>query len=137
MSGEYTTKIGKDFVDKVCFFLEGNFGFHVYQNCYEGKNAASILVDGERIRFDLIVFQTRRELSPGQNMRTYRVNFFCECKCHKNPKNLKLEFKKFLEKALKSFSEIQGQYSDNFGFMFICNRPFGFSNKKTFKMLKN
>jgi len=50
MPGEYPGKVAKDYVEDVCLFLEGNFGFHVFQTAYEGKDAAGVLVDGEKIR---------------------------------------------------------------------------------------
>jgi hypothetical protein len=124
MPGEYPAKVAKDFVEKTCFFLDGNFGFQVYQNCYEGKNAATVLVDGERIRFDIVAYQRRRAHSIGIGSAINRTYFFCECKWRKNPKYLKSELKKFLKKGIKTTPEIKEQYSDNFGFIFICNQPF-------------
>jgi len=129
MPGEYPAKVAKDFVEKTCSFLHGKFGFYVYQNCYEGKNAATVLVDGERVRFDIILFQTRRDGSSSSGILQNKINYFCECKWRKNPKNLKYELKKFLKKALKTVPEIQGQCSDNFGFIFICNTPFEVSQE--------
>jgi hypothetical protein len=124
MPGEYPAKVAKDFVEKVCSFLDGKFGFHIYQNCYEGKNAATVLVDGERVRFDIILFQTRRDTSSSTGILQQKINYFCECKWRKNSNYLKSELKKFLKKALRTTPEIQEQCSDNFGFIFICNTPF-------------
>ena len=124
--GEYPAKKAKDFVEKACSFLDGNFGCDVIQNCYEGKHAATVLLGGQRIRFDVIALKRRRESSShGNNVR--KIFFFCECKWRETPRNLKYELRKFLEKAMKTMPEIRGQYSENFRFMFICNAPFGVS----------
>ncbi len=122
--GEHPAKIAKDFVEKACFFLDGKFGFHVFQNCYEGKNAATVLVDGERVRFDIIADQTRGAAFHRSSILPQKVNYFCECKWRKRSKDLKPELKKFLKKALRTMPEIQELMEDNFGFIFICNTSF-------------
>jgi hypothetical protein len=128
MSGEYPAKIAKDFVDKVCLFLDNKFGFTVIGNCYEGRNAASVAVDGRRVRFDLLVLQKQRETSPTHGTTIHKLYLFCECKWRTNPKYLKSELKKFLDKALATSQEIQNTYANN-GFVFICNHPFAVSQK--------
>lgn len=125
MTAEFAGELGRNFVNKVSLFLDGKFGFSVYLTAYEGPDAASIVVDGERIRFDLIMKQTRRETLQNQQTNEYRTHFFCECKWRGNPVDLKTKLKDFLKKALKTAPELQSRYSDNFCFMFICNKTFG------------
>lgn len=125
MPGEYSARIGRDFVNSVSSFFQDNFGFSVDRTAYEGPAGASIVVDGERIRFDMINSQTRTRTSPNQSTTPFKVRFFCECKYRSNPSGLKRELKKFLEKAMKASPELQIQFSDSYGFMFICNQRFG------------
>jgi len=122
--GEFSGEVGRDFVNKVSLFFDDNFGFSVVETAYEGSDAASISVGDETVKFDLIMKQKRRFLQ-GQETSEYRVHFFCECKSRTNPRDLKGQLKVFIEKALKVTPVLQNRFSDNFRFVFICNKPFG------------
>lgn len=125
MPGEFSAQIGKDFVNRVSYFFQDNFGFSVAYTAYEGPAGASIVVNGDRIRFDLIMNQKRAD--PQNRNSAYKVHFFCECKFRSDPKGLKTELKKFLKKALNVSPELRTQCSDNFRFLFICNQHFNVS----------
>lgn len=129
MSSEFSAELGRNFVNKVSYFFQDNFGFHVASNAYEGRGGASIVVNGERVRFDLIMNQIRTR-AHNQERREYNLHFFCECKFRSKPKGLKTELKKFLKKALKASPECRIQCSDNFRFMFVCNHHFAVNQSK-------
>ena len=123
LPGEHSGEVAREYVNKVCSLLEGNFGFHVYQTCYEAPDAASVVVGGERIRFDIIVDQAR--MNSSGDTETSKLHFLCECKWRTNTDDLKTQLKDFMKKALKTTPELQRQFSDRFGFLFFCNKPFG------------
>jgi len=118
MSGEYPGEIGRDYVEAVCSFFEGNFGFSVNETPYEGIDAASVLVSEEMIRFDIIMKQERGEAVFN------RVHFFYECKSRNSPEDLRSRLKDFLKKALKVMPALTRRFADNFSFLFISNIPF-------------
>src|SRR5208337_1082718 len=102
---------------------QDHFGCNVDRNAYEGMGGASIVVNSERIHFDLIVSQNRTSLLAG-NSDGGKVHFFCECKYRTNQNDLTEELKNFLKKALKVFPELQIEFTDNFRFLFITNCSF-------------
>jgi hypothetical protein len=119
---EYSSEVGRNFVEKVCSLLDGKYGFHVFQTSYQAADAVSVPVGEEIIRFDILLYQKRIEST--QNPREKKVYFYCECKWRANPNDLKGELKDFLIKALKASPALQRTYADNFAFMFVCNKPF-------------
>lgn len=129
MPSEFSAELGRNFVNKVSYFFQDNFGFNVGFNAYEGRGGASIVANGERVRFDLIMNQIRTRVH-NQERREYNMHFFCECKFRSKPRGLKTELKKFLKKALKASPECQTLCSDNFRFMFVCNHHFGVNQSK-------
>jgi hypothetical protein len=120
MPGEFPAERGRDFVNRVGLFFDDNFGFSIYETAYEGEDAASVFVAGEKIRFDFLMYQKKMG-----STSTPKIHFYCECKWRTNPRDLKTEFGDFLKKALKATPEIQRRHPDSFHFMFVCNKPFG------------
>jgi len=129
MPGEFPAESGREFVNRACLLLHGNFGFSVYQTCYEGEDAATVNTGAEVIRFDFIMTQLRRRTLGNQTMEKYRIHFFCECKRRSNPRDLKRKLKDYLLKVLKTMPVLQRRFSGNFYFLFICNKPFGISQE--------
>ena len=124
MPGEFPAEVGRDFVNRMSLFFQDNFGFSVAHTTYEGRGGASVIVDGERVRFDLIMNQKRKRFLQNQETE-YKIHFFCECKWRSNPRDLKTQLKDFLKKAIKVLPELHTQCSDNFRFVFVCNKHFG------------
>jgi hypothetical protein len=120
---ERVQEIGREYVDKVCKLLKGTFGFHIFQVSYQAPDAVSVPVGTERIRFDILLFQERTDLT--RNPNEMKVYFYCECKKRTNPTDLETQLKEFLVKALKAAPQIQRDFSEDFGFIFITNKPFG------------
>ena len=129
MPGEFPGELGRDFLHKVCFFLDGKFGFDVYRTCYEGKGSTTVVANNEVIRFDFLMYQLRKRTLGDQQTERYRVHFFCECKWRNDPRDLRGKLKEFLLNALKTTPVLQRQFSENFHFLFICNKPFGISQE--------
>jgi len=123
MVAERSQEIGREFVDKVCKLLRGTFGFQIFQISYQAPDAVSIPVGEERIRFDILLYQERIDLT--RNPNEIKFYFYCECKKRTDSSDLDNEFKEFLIKALKASPQIQRDFSDDFGFIFITNKPFG------------
>lgn len=76
MPSEFPAEVGRNFVNKASYFFQDNFGFSVAHTAYEGRGGASIVVDGERVKFDLILNQKRTEILPNQERRRYKMHFF-------------------------------------------------------------
>ena len=57
--GEHVQEIGREFVERVCAFIGGTFGFNVFQVSYQALDAVSVPLRNERIRFDVLLYQTR------------------------------------------------------------------------------
>ena len=123
MPRERSQEIGREFVSKVCSLLDRRFGIRVFQVSYQADDAVSIPVRNERIAFDILLFQTR--VDPTSDSQEKRVYFYCECKKREHARALKRLLKEFLHKSLRATTELKKQYSDDFGFIFICNKPFG------------
>lgn len=121
--GEYAGAIGENFVYNVCCYFDRKFGFDLIYNCYEARNSTSVLVDGERIRFDVVAVQQRKNTA--RHMASpVKFGFYCECKSRKRSGTLNSNLKTFLKKAIKATPAIRDTYADNFRFLFICNRQF-------------
>jgi len=129
MPGEHPGELGREFLNKVCFFLHGGFGFNVYQTSYEGEDAASVIAENEVVKFDIMMYQRRKRTLGNQRMEEYRVHFICECKWRSDPRDLKGKLREFLSKALKTVQSLQRRFSNNYYFMFICNKSFGVSQE--------
>ncbi|MCJ7423935.1 hypothetical protein MUP01_06660 [Candidatus Bathyarchaeota archaeon] len=121
--GEYAGTLGEDFVYNTCCYFDRKFGFDVIYNCYEARNSTSVLVDGKRIRFDVLAVQQRKNTT-GHRATPVKFGFYCECKWRKRSDTLKSNLKTFLRKAIKTTPAIRETYADNFRFLFICNRQF-------------
>ena len=127
-NGEYPGEIARKFIEKIGCLLEGTNGFHVFQTCYQAPDACIVQIEAEKIRFDMIVDKIITNNNP---LGTEKKYFFCECKWRTSNADLKTQLKLFLEKALKTISQLQRQYGDNFGFIFFTNKPFGDPNELT------
>jgi hypothetical protein len=122
--GEGIQEIGREFVERACAFVEGTFGFHVFQISYQALDAVSVPLPTERVRFDILLFQTR--INEGHNPpREEKKYFYCECKKRQNLTELRSGLKEFLVKAVKASPQLRRDFADNFGFIFFCNKPFG------------
>lgn len=120
--GEHNGEVGREFIEKIGCLLEGNNGFHVFQTCYEAPDAATVQVGVEKVRFDMIIDQTISD-NP-INLHRRKSHFFCECKWRTNNADLKNQLKTFLQKSIQTMPQLQRQYGDNFGYIFITNKPF-------------
>jgi len=123
MVAERSQEIGREFVDKVCKLLKGTHGFQIFQISYQAPDAVSVPVGEERIKFDILLYQER--IDPTRNPKEMKVYFYCECKKRANSGDLENQLKEFLIKALKALPQIRRDFSDDFGFIFVTNRPFG------------
>ena len=126
MSGEYASQVGGDFVSRVCALLDNRYGFHVFQVSGMAPDAASVPEEtgNNRIRFDILLDQTRIDNSHNPPIEK-KMYFYCECKWRTSTNDLKAQLKEFLIKALKASPALQRQHSNDFGFIFISNKPFG------------
>ncbi len=123
--GEYSVEIGRKFLNRVCTFFDGKFGFKVVEHCYQGRNTAAVRVKGNRFeRFDILMDQSFKDVT---------IRYFCECKSRgssgaESSRNLKAEFVSFLKKANNTTAYVRDTWGDNHMFMFISNVPFGIWN---------
>jgi hypothetical protein len=127
VAGEYGAVVGGDYALKVGDLLDERYGFHVFQISGQAPDAATVPFgpgNDDKVRFDIVLDQ--RIIDPTHIPQRYKkIYYYCECKWRTNNRDLKNQLKDFLKKALKAMPHLERQHVNDYGFIFISNKPFG------------
>ncbi len=74
MPGEFPRELARNFVKAIAIFFDGQYGFKVDETSYEGGDAATVRLPGDRlVRFDILMSR-RKEGSLSAE------HYYCEAK---------------------------------------------------------